>query len=268
MAELKKHLKFGANLAWLFVEYEESVRPLQAGKAGFDYAEYSWFNSVNAAGIRKNADKAKVEIVLCNADMGDLVTGGPGLSAHPNKIKEFRATFSTLIENVKTLGCRYVNIGPFRLTDEMDRGNAIKTLRENLIILAEMLAPFEAKVLLEPLNRKDNPSILVHDVNSALQIIESCNHPNIGLQFDIYHIWPTLEEPFMWVSDNLERISHIQFADSPGRNEPGTGLIPFEEIFKHLEHCGYEGILSAEYRPLTTTHKSLSWLNSVSETLT
>ena len=263
MAELNKHLNFGANLSWLFIEYEESERPLHAGKAGFEYAEYSWFNSNNAARIRNNADKAKVETVLCNAEMGDFLKGGPGLSGHPRKKKEFRDTFSTLIENVKILGCRYVNIGPFRLTDEMDRGSAIETLRENLVNLAEMLAPSEAKVLLEPLNRKDNPSILVHDVNSALQIIDSCNHPNIGLQFDIYHIWPTLEEPFMWVSDNIERISHIQFADAPGRNEPGTGSIPFEEIFKHIERCGYEGLLSAEYRPLAGTHESLSWLNNI-----
>ena len=104
MAALKKQLKFGANLSWLFTEYEEAERPLHAGKAGFGYAEYSWFNPDNAAGIRNNADRAKVEIVLCNAEMGDFLKGGPGLSGHPGKKKEFRDTFSTLMENVEISG--------------------------------------------------------------------------------------------------------------------------------------------------------------------
>ena len=57
----------------------------------------------------------------------------------------------------------------------------------------------------------------------------------------------------------LTKIGHIQFADVPGRHEPGTGEINFDHIFRTLDDIGYEGWVGAEYRPLTNTKDSLAW---------
>ena len=60
--------------------------------------------------------------------------------------------------------------------------------------------------------------------------------------------------------ENLDRIGNIQFADTPGRNEPGTGEINFPYIFDALDDMGWEGYLSAEYNPSGRTEDTLSWM--------
>ena len=56
------------------------------------------------------------------------------------------------------------------------------------------------------------------------------------------------------------RIRHIQFADAPGRGEPGTGRLDFAAIFERIDAIGYRGRVSAEYRPTRPTGATLSWL--------
>jgi hydroxypyruvate isomerase len=57
----------------------------------------------------------------------------------------------------------------------------------------------------------------------------------------------------------LPRIGHIQFADTPGRHEPNTGVIDFTSAFAAIDAMGYRGWVGAEYRPQVNTAHSLAW---------
>ncbi|MBE2242642.1 MAG: hydroxypyruvate isomerase, partial [Burkholderiaceae bacterium] len=59
------------------------------------------------------------------------------------------------------------------------------------------------------------------------------------------------------------RIDHIQLADNPGRNEPGTGEINYDFLFAHLDAIGYAGHVGCEYKPAATTEAGLGWLARV-----
>ena len=61
------------------------------------------------------------------------------------------------------------------------------------------------------------------------------------------------------VQKHLPRIAHIQLADNPGRNEPGTGEINYPFLFRHLDTIGYRGWVGCEYKPRTTTVDGLGW---------
>jgi hydroxypyruvate isomerase len=61
------------------------------------------------------------------------------------------------------------------------------------------------------------------------------------------------------LKNNLSRIRHIQIADNPGRNEPGTGEINYSFLFKHIDQIGYDGWIGCEYKPATTTTAGLGW---------
>ena len=39
-----------------------------------------------------------------------------------------------------------------------------------------------------------------------------------------------------------DRIAHVQVADNPGRNEPGTGEINYPFLFEMLDREGYTGL--------------------------
>ena len=61
---------------------------------------------------------------------------------------------------------------------------------------------------------------------------------------------------------HLPRIAHIQFADTPGRHEPGSGEINYGRVFQAIDDLGYDGWVGAEYRPQGTTAESLGWFRS------
>jgi len=61
------------------------------------------------------------------------------------------------------------------------------------------------------------------------------------------------------VEKNLSRIAHIQLADNPGRNEPGTGEINYPFLFGHFDHIGYDGWIGCEYKPKGKTEEGLGW---------
>ena len=58
----------------------------------------------------------------------------------------------------------------------------------------------------------------------------------------------------------MSRIGHIQFADNPGRHEPGTGGIDYPAVFAALDRLGYDGWAAAEYWPSRTTEETLGWM--------
>jgi hydroxypyruvate isomerase len=54
-------------------------------------------------------------------------------------------------------------------------------------------------------------------------------------------------------------IGHMQFADVPGRHEPGTGEIGWEFVFRRIDELGYAGWVCAEYAPAGDTVAGLAW---------
>ena len=58
----------------------------------------------------------------------------------------------------------------------------------------------------------------------------------------------------------MQLIGHIQVADSPGRNQPGTGELRFPYIFEAIASSGYAGAIGLEYNPLGSSEASMVWL--------
>jgi hydroxypyruvate isomerase len=65
------------------------------------------------------------------------------------------------------------------------------------------------------------------------------------------------------IAKHLARIAHIQVADNPGRNEPGTGEINYRWLFRHIDKLGYEGWIGCEYKPAADTRAGLGWIEAL-----
>ncbi len=132
----------------------------------------------------------------------------------------------------------------------------------NLAYAAAKLKDDGIRLLIEPINTRDMPGFFVNRTEQALGIIDKVGSDNLFLQYDIYHMQRMEGELAATIERNLPRIAHIQLADNPGRNEPGTGEIAWRFLFDHLDRIGYRGWVGCEYKPKTTTDAGLGWLEA------
>jgi hydroxypyruvate isomerase len=116
------------------------------------------------------------------------------------------------------------------------------------------------RLLIEPINHFDIPGFFLTLTDQALAIIEEVGSDNLFVQYDIYHAQRMEGELGATLAKHLPRIGHIQLADNPGRNEPGTGEINYAWLFKHIDAIGYRGTIGCEYKPKTTTAEGLGWM--------
>jgi hydroxypyruvate isomerase len=56
-------------------------------------------------------------------------------------------------------------------------------------------------------------------------------------------------------------VGHVQIADHPGRNEPGTGRMNYKDIFEYLNES-YKGEIGLEYNPQGRSEESFKWIKS------
>lgn len=84
-------------------------------------------------------------------------------------------------------------------------------------------------------------------LDDALQIIDTCNHPQVQLVFDVYHLWKT-PQLLSRIQEIASRTTLVQLSDSvcsPSTNYerllPGEGDIPVADIIQAFEEAGYQG---------------------------
>jgi len=231
--------RFASNISMMFCEWPFEQRYHAAASAGFRAVEcwfpYAW----PAQEVREWMLDAGVEQVLINAPAGDWINGERGLAALPGREREFREGFEHALSYARVLGCPRINCltGIADARWPIDRIEA--TLMANLRWAARLAARYDIDCLLEPINNVDVPDFFLTHIAQAERLINQIAEPNVRLQFDIYHASMMGGD----VEQQLERvrdlIAHVQFADAPGRHEPGNGHIDFSATFDALDRIGY-----------------------------
>lgn len=251
--------QFSANLSMLFNEVPFMDRFEAAAKAGFKAVEFLFPYAYDAGEIRQQLDRNGLALVLHNLPAGDWDAGERGIACHPDRVTEFREGVSQVIHYATALGVPQVNClagkTPVGVTDAVLH----KTLIENLRFAAAKLKKEGLRLLIEPINTFDIPGFYVSRTAQALDILDEVGADNAYVQYDIYHAQRMEGELAATMQKHLSRIGHIQLADNPGRNEPGTGEINYAFLFAHLDRIGYQGWIGCEYKPATTTHAGLDW---------
>jgi hydroxypyruvate isomerase len=252
-------IRFSANLTMLFPDVDFLDRFERAAKAGFKAVEYMFPYPCGKDDLSERLRKYGLQQVLFNLPAGDWAAGDRGIACLPGREGEFRNGVGLAIEYAKALGCPLVNclVGnvPVGAPDKAHR-----TLIDNLRFASAALEKERIRFLVEPLNLRDMPGFYLCGTGNALKLIEEVNHPNLWLQYDIYHMQVTEGNLMQTIQENFKRIAHIQIADNPGRNEPGTGEINFPNIFRFLDKMGYTGWIGCEYKPLGKTEDGLTWM--------
>jgi hydroxypyruvate isomerase len=251
--------RIAANISMLFREVATLDRFQAARAAGFDGVEMQFPYAESPDQLARAAQAAGMPVVLINAPVSREYP--IGLAGRPEMRDSFRSQLTQIGEYAEALEVRFVHVlaGPVNSIDE--REQCCRTYAENLLLAANALASRGVGVLVEALNAHDVPNYLVGTLADAQSMVDRCQR-RVALQFDLYHVARMGLDPVGELKRYLPFVQHVQFADAPGRHEPGTGSLRFDYALEVLNAAEYGGWLSAEYVPLAVTSAGLGWLRS------
>jgi hydroxypyruvate isomerase len=251
--------RFSANISMLFKELEFPERFEAAAQAGFRAVEIQFPYGWSKRQLGEIAQRAGVEVVLINIPAGDPEKGERGIGCLPSRVAEFREGVAKAIEYSKALGCKQMNCLAGIAPQDVDGAKLRQTYVSNLRYSAGELARHGMTLLIEPISTQAVPGFYLNRSADALAIIDEVGAGNLKLQYDLYHMRIMGDDLAATIETNLARIGHMQFADVPGRHEPGTGEIDFPALFDLIDRLGYREWMGAEYVPAGKTEESLAW---------
>jgi len=255
--------KFAANLTMLFNEVPFLDRFEAAAKNGFEAVEFLFPYAYPTQEIKARLDAHHLTLVLHNLPAGNWDSGERGIGCLPDRVDEFRAGVRQAIEVATQLGAPQLNC----LAGKAPAGVGHEVLRkifvENLRYAAAEFKKANLRLLIEPINTFDIPGFYLNTTHQAISILDEVGADNAFVQYDIYHAQRMEGELAATMQKFLPQIGHMQLADNPARNEPGTGEINYRFLFQFIDKIGYPGWIGCEYKPATTTEAGLGWRSAL-----
>ena len=249
-----------ANLKWLFTELAFLDRFEAAAKAGFVAVEYASPYEFTAAEIRARLADCGLQQILINTPTGDPTQGGgSGFACLPGRQGEFRDGIKKALDYAAVLDCRLVHVMAGIQPAGVTHDTAAAVYAANLTWAAGLARSSNVRFVLEAINQRDLPGFFLRTQEQGAALVEAIGRDRLGLQFDIYHCQVAQGDVTKRMEALMPVIAHIQIADVPGRNEPGTGEIAWRYVFRRIDELGYRGWVGCEYRPLEKTEPGLDW---------
>lgn len=249
--------QLSANLEVLFTEAGANFvdRAKAASEAGFDAVEM-WGTTGKDVG----------ELSRALSDLGLTMTS---MVAEPNvdlvwpgrDLQPYFGGLDRAIADAGQLGCRRIVVRPGLGFPGFNRQRNLEKLAEVFAAVVERVAGTEIVLLHEPVNtRVDHPGLLVDRTADAVKVIRAVGSPKLRLLFDFYHSAVEGESAAVELPAAADLVEYVQFADFPGRGEPGTGSIDWADAFALLSAVEYTGPIGLEHIPKGETVASVQYI--------
>ncbi len=252
--------KFSANLSFLYQDLPFLNRFAAAARDGFGALEYLGPYAEPKEKVADVLQEAGLKQALFNVPSGDWAGGERGIACLPDRIEEFRGGVALALDYAQALRCPQVNVISGLVSAGTDLNVLENVLVENLKYAAARCADAGVKLLIEPINLRDIPGFFLSTTDHAEHILTRVGSDNLYIQYDFYHMQIMQGDLIPTFQRLQDRIAHVQIADNPGRNEPGTGEINHSFILSELDRLGYDGWVGCEYKPKAGTSEGLGWM--------
>ncbi len=248
-------MKYSACIEWLFAaevpDFADRIRAAKA--AGLDAVEF-WRAS--------DRDLAAVENALreTGLPLAGILLEPKASPANSLEHERYLNSVSSSLGVAKRLGAKLIITQAGDELPDISRREQHVAIVRVLSEAAKLLEGSGVVLALEPLNdRVDHPGYFLTSTEEGLDIIDEVARPEIRLLYDIYHSAMMGEAIERVLEGRLDRVAHVHLADAPGRGEPGSGAMDWDDRLEWLEQQGYEGYVGLEYRPTIGTVEGLQF---------
>jgi len=253
-------LGYAPNVSWLFPELPFALRPKAVADLGFEALEFGFPSHADLEALDASRKDHGLRIVLFNQDVPVWDAANRGYLVDPERRAEFQRTLDQALEITRRLGVEKIMLPAGVVVPGMARGAQRECMLENLRAAAPLAASANVVLTIEVLNPDDNPGYFLTSSAEAIDIVGQVDHPNVRFQMDTYHLQRLEGHLVETLRANIGWIGHLQFADEPGRHEPGTGRIDFAALESAAEAAGYQGYIGLEYVPQARGAEALAWV--------
>jgi sugar phosphate isomerase/epimerase len=227
-----------------------------------DFAVTNGYTGLEIRGIQRQMDLTKCKeftdenIGATNRLMKDkglrFVDLGSSAEMHHSDDAERRKQMdeaARFIDLAQKLNCPYIRVFPNKLPKD-NREATIDLIVKGLIEAGDRAKGTDVMVLMETHGEVVESAVLK-------QIMDSVNHPKVGLVWDVSNMWTVTKEPPAQVYSTLKKyIHHTHIKDAtlsdkgPQYKLMGRGEVPIFEAIDILYKGGYKGYYSFEWEKL------------------
>lgn len=157
----------------------------------------------------------------------------------------FLKTCRESVEVAKRVKAKWMTVVPGYFDRNLPMGIQTANVIEAMKRGAEILEPHGLIMVMEPLS--DNPDLFLRHADQTFMICQAVDSPACKILYDIYHMQRNEGNLIANIEKCWDEIAYIQIGDNPGRKEPGTGEINFENVFKYIHDKGFKGVMGMEH---------------------
>nr|WP_255712005.1 2-oxo-tetronate isomerase [Xenorhabdus sp. PB30.3] len=244
----------------MFNEVPFIERFARASGTGFKGVEYLFPYSESVERLTALLQEYQLTQVLFNMPAGNWDSGERGIACLPGRETEFADGVHKALEYALSLECKQLHVMSGKLDERFTLEQQKECFIANIQYAADIIAKFDIKILIEPINIFDIPDYFLTGQRQAESLLKDINRKNVFIQLDLYHCQIMEGNLLQTIERMWGKFNHIQIASVPGRNEPDIGEINYFWLFKKLDEMGYQGWVGCEYYPASSTEAGLGWL--------
>lgn len=237
-------MKFGAStFIWVSPFSNETLDLIdKVNEMGFDYIEICIEDpdTIDTQAISDRLKATGVEALICGAFGPNRDISSEDVAVRQEGIDYIKKCVDIAADLGSPLvsGPMYTATGKTRLLSTEEKEQQWKWAIENLKEAADYAEEKGIKLAIEPLNRFETD--FVNTVQQGMEFLNQVDKENVGFLLDTFHM--NLEEKN--ISDALKLAKGHIFnfhASENDRGTPGTGHIPWNDVFETLNEISYDG---------------------------
>lgn len=239
-------------IEWQFAEAGELDARVHAAKAaGFGLAEFHLWRDKPIDALAAALDETGVRLTSLCVDPRRSIVDPAERDAMVTAVRETIAATAILGKPNLIVASGFRVEG---MSEEEHFANAVTALRA----AADAAEEAGVMLLLEPLNTQLFATMYLVSTKLGLDLVEAVGSPNLRLLYDVWHSAVMGEDMAEVLAGRIHLVAHVQVADMPGRNEPGTGSLDWAQVTRTLRDIGYTGAIGLEYFPTMPMDESLA----------
>ena len=197
---------------------------------------------------------ARMDTLKLSVDATSGVTAG---FADPGGGDAFLAGLNGIIPAAQRLQCKQIILLSGKVIAGAPAGAQHAASIEALKRAADVLSKANLVAVIEPIDRLENPTIYLDGVSEAFEIAKAVGSPNVRVLYDVYHEQRQFGNLIEKFQAHIDQVGLIHIADVPGRHEPGTGEINYQNVYRQLRQLDYRGTIAMEFYPTGEVVESL-----------